>query len=98
MINNRFYPLLVLALVFFAHAPSLNSGFHYDDQHSLLDNPHIRDLGNLPRFFIDPTAFPAHPEFAMHRPLVFGAPLSATGIERAPQVHSPHNWLPSARR
>ena len=73
MINNRFYPLLVLALVFFAHAPSLNSGFHYDDQHSLLDNPHIRDLGNLPRFFIDPTAFSANPEFAMYRPLVLVA-------------------------
>jgi hypothetical protein len=69
MINNQFHPLLVLALVFFAHAPSLNSGLHYDVQHSLLDNPHIRDLGNLPRFFIDPTAFSAHPEFAMYRPL-----------------------------
>ena len=73
MINNRFYPLLVLALVFFAHAPSLNSGFHYDDQHSLLDNPHIRDLGNLPRFFSDPTTFSVDPDYAMYRPLVLAA-------------------------
>ena len=49
--SHRAYPLLVIALVFLAHAPALDSGFHYDDQHSLLENPHIRALGNLPRRF-----------------------------------------------
>ena len=29
--------------------------FHYDDGHSLVRNPHLRDLGNLPRFFLDPS-------------------------------------------
>ena len=71
--TNRVYPLLALVLVFIVHAPSLDSGFHYDDNHSLLANPHIRDLGNLPRFFTDPTAFSAHPEYAMYRPLVLVA-------------------------
>ena len=36
---HRLYPLLVPALVFLVHAPALDSGFHYDDQHSILDNP-----------------------------------------------------------
>ena len=55
---ERAYPLLLIVLVVLPHAPALDSGFHYDDRHSLLDNPHIRDLGQLPRFFSDPTAFP----------------------------------------
>ncbi len=70
---NRAYPLIVVALVFLVHAPSLDSGFHYDDHHSLLNNPHIRDLGNLPRFFIDPTAFSVQPDYAMYRPFVLVA-------------------------
>ena len=48
---ERTYPLLVVALVTLTHAPALDSGFHYYDSHSLLDNPHIRDLGQIPRFF-----------------------------------------------
>ena len=69
----RLYPLLLIVLVFLAHAPTLDSGFHYDDQHSLLANPHIRDLANLPRFFVDPTAFSVNPDYAMYRPLVLVA-------------------------
>jgi len=29
--------------------------FHYDDGHSRVRNPRLRDLGNLPRFFLDPS-------------------------------------------
>ena len=67
---ERAYPLLLVALVTLAHAPALDSGFHYDDRHSLLDNPHIRDLSQIPRFFADPTAFSVDPTYAMYRPLV----------------------------
>ena len=67
---ERAYPLLLIVLVVLPHAPALDSGFHYDDRHSLLDNPHIRDLGQLPRFFSDPTAFSEDPAYAMYRPLV----------------------------
>ncbi len=70
---ERAYPLLLVALVTLTHAPALDSGFHYDDRHSLLDNPHIRDLGQIPRFFYDPTAFSADPAYAMYRPLVLTA-------------------------
>ena len=61
---ERTYPLLVVALVTLTHAPALDSGFHYDDRHSLLDNPHIRDLGQIPRAFS-----PIPPLFPQIRPM-----------------------------
>lgn len=45
-------------------------GFHYDDFHSLVNNPHIRTLAEVPAFFRDPTLFSANPESAMYRPVL----------------------------
>ena len=64
-------PFLIVPLaVFLVHAHSLGNGFHYDDGHSLLRNPHIRSLDNLPAFFSDPRTFSENPAYAMYRPLV----------------------------
>jgi len=67
-------PAPFLGLLFVAllgtYAGSLGNGFHYDDFHSLVENPHIRDLGNLGRFFADPQLFSSLPERAMYRPLL----------------------------
>ncbi len=38
---------------------SFGNSFHYDDSHSLVDNPHLRSLGNTLRFFYDPGTFSA---------------------------------------
>ena len=59
--------------VFLIHLHSLGNGFHYDDGHSILRNPHIRSLTNLPLFFSDPAVFSENPEYAMYRPLVLVA-------------------------
>jgi hypothetical protein len=66
----RYLPVLVIGVVALVHLPGLESGFHYDDGHSLLRNPHIRSLGNLTAFFTDPQTFSENPEYAMYRPLV----------------------------
>lgn len=63
------YLLLLLALLAF-HGRSLGNGFHYDDGHSLLRNPHLRSLRELPDYFADASTYSANPEFAMYRPLV----------------------------
>lgn len=60
---------LVLALVV-AYGNSFSNSFHYDDFHSLVDNPHVRSLGNWSAFFLDPTTFSSMPERAMYRPLL----------------------------
>jgi len=55
----------------FAHLPALRGvEFHYDDGHSLVRNPHVKDLANLPRFFVDPTLFSENSADAMYRPVV----------------------------
>jgi len=36
---------------------SFPNGFHFDDFHTVTENPFIRDLRNAPRFFTDPTMF-----------------------------------------
>ena len=62
--------LLLGLVVFLAYANSIDNGFHYDDKHSIVENPHIRSLGNVPSFFVDPTYFSRDPEFAMYRPML----------------------------
>jgi len=48
----------------------LHQPFHYDDIHSIVDNPHVRSLGNIPAFFSDSSLFAEDPKNAMYRPLV----------------------------
>ena len=49
---------------------TLGNSFHYDDEHSIVENPHIRSLENVPRFFVDPGTFSGLPEARMYRPLL----------------------------
>ncbi|MBI2505309.1 MAG: tetratricopeptide repeat protein [Candidatus Latescibacteria bacterium] len=66
--NTRLFLLAGLAVL--AYANSLQGSFHYDDFHSLLNNPHLRSLGQVPAFFVDPSYFSADPDKAMYRPLL----------------------------
>ncbi len=69
--SRPWYRGVALALVCLAaYANSFSGSFHYDDFHSLVDNPHIRSLGNLPAFFADPVLFSSDPDKKMYRPLV----------------------------
>ena len=63
-------PLALGAVVLAAYGNSLGGSFHYDDFHSIVHNPHIRDLSNLPGFFFDPSLFSVDVEKAMYRPLL----------------------------
>ena len=58
---------LVLLLVY---RDSFQNSFHYDDFHSIVENPHIRSLVNIPDFFRQPEMFSGIPERAMYRPLL----------------------------
>lgn len=55
--------------VFAVFAGSLGHPFHYDDEHSLVQNPHIRTL-DLGRLLLDPGAFSVFAEARMYRPAV----------------------------
>lgn len=60
----------ILAACLLVYANSLDNSFHYDDEHSIQKNIHIRDLGNFPRFFTDPSTFSVDHDKGMFRPLL----------------------------
>lgn len=60
----------VVALVAFAYANHFHNGFHFDDSHAIVDNPSVRDVANIPRFFSDPTTFSILPLNQAYRPVL----------------------------
>ena len=61
---------LLLLAVLLVYANSFGNGFHFDDFHTVTDNPAVRSLGNLPRIFTDATAFSVLPANQTYRPVV----------------------------
>ena len=57
-------------LVWATYCNTFSNSFHYDDVHTIVDNRHIRDLGNVIGFFSDPETFASISERAMFRPVV----------------------------
>src|SRR5580692_3825640 len=60
---------LLLALLA-AYSNHFGNGFHFDDAHAVVENPAIRTLENVPRFFTDARTFSHDPAAQTYRPLV----------------------------
>ena len=60
--------LVLLCLALYGNA--LGNDFHYDDVHSIVDNPSIRQLGSIPGFFTGISTFSAEADKGMYRPLL----------------------------
>ena len=63
-------PALLILVCACCYANSLEGSFHYDDFHSIVDNPGVRDLDQVGRFFHDTTYFSGDHEKRMFRPLL----------------------------
>jgi protein O-mannosyl-transferase len=68
-------PLLIFTILLFlavtaAYINHFHNGFHFDDSHSVVDNPYIRDLKNVPLFFKDGTTSSVLPQNQAYRPVV----------------------------
>jgi tetratricopeptide (TPR) repeat protein len=61
---------LMLVAVGLTYANSLHNEFEFDDFHTINDNPAVRSLDNLPRFFTDATTFSVLPPNRTYRPVV----------------------------
>src|SRR5580692_4031550 len=62
--------VVLLLAICLAYANSFQNGFHFDDFHTIVDNPAIRSLHNVPRFFTDATTFSVLPANRTYRPIV----------------------------
>jgi tetratricopeptide (TPR) repeat protein len=67
------WTILLFASVCIVYIQALGNGFHYDDFHSLVNNPHIGTLNNIPGFFVDPTLFSLDEKQAMYRPVLLAS-------------------------
>ncbi|UCF80473.1 MAG: tetratricopeptide repeat protein, partial [Acidobacteriota bacterium] len=68
---GRWAPLVLVLLPLLIYANSLNNAFHYDDFHSLVDNPHVRELKNIPSFFASTRTTSLRAEKGHYRPVLF---------------------------
>src|ERR1700682_855169 len=68
--NTTILLALLMLLVVLAYSNHFQNEFHFDDSHTVVDNPYIRSLKNIPRFFIDATTFSSLPSNQSYRPIV----------------------------
>jgi tetratricopeptide (TPR) repeat protein len=59
-----------LLAVFAAYANHFHNSFHFDDFHTITQNPSIRSLAQVPRYFVDARTFSILPTHYSYRPLV----------------------------
>ena len=62
--------IIVASVALLCFLNALPGAFHYDDGHSLVRNPSIRTLANVPAFFADPVLFSVDDSKMMYRPLL----------------------------
>jgi tetratricopeptide (TPR) repeat protein len=61
---------IMLSMVVLVYSNHFQNTFHFDDGHAVVDNPYIRELRNIPRFFKDAHTFTILPRNRMYRPVV----------------------------
>jgi protein O-mannosyl-transferase len=64
------FAALAAALVVAAYANHFANDFHFDDRHTIVENPAVRSLANLPRFFTDSSTFSTLPTHQVYRPVL----------------------------
>ena len=60
----------IALLILLAYANHFENAFHFDDSHTILENPYIRDLHNIPKFFESGDTFSTLPANRSYRPAV----------------------------
>jgi protein O-mannosyl-transferase len=66
------FPILVAAVVFI-YGSHLHNSFQFDDFHAIVQNPYVRDIHNVPRFFVDSEISSVLPANRSYRPVLFAS-------------------------
>jgi len=67
--RRRLAFLLLLTAVLATYSNHFRNDFHFDDTYSVKENPAIRDVSAIPKFFVDPNLFSAAAAQRMYRPV-----------------------------
>jgi tetratricopeptide (TPR) repeat protein len=71
MQNRMLFPsLFLILLTSVVYYSSLDNSFQYDDGHTIVDNPWIRDVNNIKKFFISQTVVSESPQAENYRPVL----------------------------
>lgn len=62
--------VILMVTLCVAYSNHFHNDFQFDDAHTIQNNTAIRQLGNIPKFFVDGTTFSALPSNQSYRPLV----------------------------
>ncbi len=71
--NNRSFFLLCFLsfiLLVLAYSNHFQNAFQFDDMHTIVNNVFIRDLSNIPLFFLDAKTHSTNPQNQTYRPLI----------------------------
>lgn len=62
--------LVFVAATVFTYSNHFGNGFFFDDLHVVVENSYVRDVGNIPSFFTDPTTKSTLPTNRGYRPVL----------------------------
>ena len=68
--RTLFAGMLLAALSFAVYANNFRHAYHLDDAYTLVNNPSIRSLDAIPRYFVDPGTYTSLREQADYRPIL----------------------------
>jgi protein O-mannosyl-transferase len=66
--RNSIIAMTLAALLLFAYSNHFRNPFEFDDAHTIVNNTAIRDLRNIPRFFVDASTTSTLPQNSDYRP------------------------------
>ncbi len=71
MRRNLLFSIIIVLLILLAYSNSFEASFHHDDVHVIVRNSHVKDLNNIPQFFLQPQmGSGVYTETSGYRPLL----------------------------
>ncbi|WP_378183137.1 tetratricopeptide repeat protein [Aquimarina sp. SS2-1] len=69
--KKTLYFLIIMVIVTtITYLNHFDNAFHFDDMHTIVENPNIRSLKNIPNFFTDGTTISSLPQNQAYRPIL----------------------------
>ncbi|MFN8545552.1 MAG: tetratricopeptide repeat protein [Candidatus Binatia bacterium] len=81
--------ILLAVVIAAAYANAFPGAFHFDDWHVIEENPHVRSLASIPRFFVDPDTTTILHENKDLRPLL----MTTFALNHAVSGRDPSSYL-----